>query len=720
MNSWKTIKELVQALTSRQRVIMFMLITLTAALGISLPFIVNVIGGYSEIVSREYIAGELSDEDVIANEDFSFVDEIATEEARAAANRSVIPVFRYSLSSTTNQRERLSSLVSGLRAGTLGKEWDALSQAFSGKDQLEMAYISEIADEALGVLLQEGIFSSESLSTIRAQGKTRVLVGSSSLGFTHEGLVRYITDLVTKEGVEDWVLDWVAECFPDLSAGDALLVAKLISSSAEVNVEFDPITTSAAVYDAEQSVPSVVIEVKQGEYILRRDSVVTDKDIRILQRIEEEASVTTPWRELAGHLVFTICIVIVLVLFLCSSIRYSYRRFQYICIILSGVILTELINFLISLKLSYGGVRYTDPYLPVIFVPVMAMFITGRRRIGLAVGLLFAGLAIMYPASSTFTAFYVVLISVAAVFTRRQGNQRIDLIYHALAAIASVAVITLLMAVFNVQPAEVVFRSVLIAVANCTLSFVLVMVFLPVLERVFNIPTTYRLYELAHTDSPALTRLSLVASGTFNHSKNVSEMAYYACKAIGANAELARVAGLYHDIGKAEHPEYFIENQNGKNAHDDLNKTLSAAVIKSHVRLGVEKAKDAGLPQEVIDIIGEHHGNDIIKYFYNAAVREGKEKNQTVAEEDFRYNGTIPQTPESGVVMLADCAEAATRTLKNPNHQKYEKFINSIILDKINYSQLTSSQLTLNDLNLVKEAFVRYLMGRDHHRIEYT
>ena len=204
-----------------------------------------------------------------------------------------------------------------------------------------------------------------------------------------------------------------------------------------------------------------------------------------------------------------------------------------------------------------------------------------------------------------------------------------------------------------------------------------------------------------------------------NHAKNVSEMAYSACKAINANADLALVGGLYHDIGKAEHPEYFIENQSGKNAHDEINNTLSAAIIKSHVKLGVEKAKEAGLPQEVIDIISEHHGNDLIKYFYNEAVREAKERSLVVSEEDFRYNGRIPSTPESAVVMLADCSEAATRTLKNPNHQKYEKLISSIIMDKMNYKQLNNSRLTLNDLDKIKESFIHYLMGRDHQRIEY-
>ena len=141
--------------------------------------------------------------------------------------------------------------------------------------------------------------------------------------------------------------------------------------------------------------------------------------------------------------------------------------------------------------------------------------------------------------------------------------------------------------------------------------------------------------------------------------------------------------------------------------------------MKSHVKLGVEKGKEIGLPQEVIDIIGEHHGNDLIKYFYNEAMKNNKNPGNAISEEDFRYTGKIPSTPESAVVMLADCVEAATRTIKNPNHQKYDKFISSIVSDKISHNQLNNSKLTITDLDKIKEAFIHQLLGRDHHRIEY-
>ena len=230
----------------------------------------------------------------------------------------------------------------------------------------------------------------------------------------------------------------------------------------------------------------------------------------------------------------------------------------------------------------------------------------------------------------------------------------------------------------------------------------------------------FRLAELCSLDNPLLKRLAQEAPGTFNHSMVVGNLAELCADAIGENSQLAKVCAYYHDVGKTKNPQYFIENQSGKgNAHDELNNNLSAAIIKSHVKLGVEKGREIGLPQEVLDIISQHHGNDIITYFYNEAKKNNPDGARFVHEEDFRYNSDIPQTPEAAIVMLADCVEAASRTLKNPNTQKYDRLIMSIMISKINHNQLSDSKLTLTDLVTIKDTFIRSLIGRDHQRIEY-
>lgn len=256
-------------------------------------------------------------------------------------------------------------------------------------------------------------------------------------------------------------------------------------------------------------------------------------------------------------------------------------------------------------------------------------------------------------------------------------------------------------------------------ILNITVTMVLVQAFVPLCERLFNIPTAYRLRELAFSDSPLLDRLSTVAQGTYNHSRNVSDLAYQGARAIGANAMLARVGGLFHDVGKADHPEYFIENQGTENKHDDIKPSLSVAIIKSHVKLGLEKGREAGLPQEVLDIISQHHGNDVIQFFYNEAKTQAMEAGIEVNIDDYRYNGVPPTFAESAIVMLADCVEAASRTVKKPSHSKFQKLVHSIIMGKIERQQLQQSQLSLTDLDHIEDAFIQTLIGRDHHRIEY-
>jgi putative nucleotidyltransferase with HDIG domain len=250
---------------------------------------------------------------------------------------------------------------------------------------------------------------------------------------------------------------------------------------------------------------------------------------------------------------------------------------------------------------------------------------------------------------------------------------------------------------------------------NGVASGMLVLGILPLLENAMNAATSFRLVELSDVNAPTLKRLFTVAPGTYSHSMMVANLAEAAAQEIGANALLARVGAYYHDIGKMEQPDYFVENQGEYNKHDDIAPRLSATILRSHVRAGVEKARQLGLPGEVVDIISEHHGNGLIRWFYDAAVkREG-----TVNREDFCYPGNPPRTRESAVVMLADVTEAATRTLDKPSVSRLEKFITELFEGKIAGGQLSLSEMTFRDLETVKKTFVRVLAGYYHSRIEY-
>ena len=239
--------------------------------------------------------------------------------------------------------------------------------------------------------------------------------------------------------------------------------------------------------------------------------------------------------------------------------------------------------------------------------------------------------------------------------------------------------------------------------------------FLPPLEHLLNAVTPFRLMELSDLNAPILRKLFTTAPGTYSHSLMVANLAEQACQDIGANPLLARVGAYYHDIGKMENPSYFVENQTDHNKHDEIAPRLSATIIRSHVKLGVEKAHSLGLPKDVISIISEHHGNSIISWFYN----KGAEQETTVNSEDFSYPGTPPRSKESAIVMLADITEAAVRTLTKPTPGKMEKFIKQLFQAKIDHGQLAESELSFNELEIIKKAFVKVLAGYYHSRIEY-
>jgi putative nucleotidyltransferase with HDIG domain len=256
----------------------------------------------------------------------------------------------------------------------------------------------------------------------------------------------------------------------------------------------------------------------------------------------------------------------------------------------------------------------------------------------------------------------------------------------------------------------------LIGVAlNGFLSGILALGLLTPLENLLNTASIFRLMDLSDLNSPLLRRFMLAAPGTYNHSVMVATLAENACAEIGANALLARVGAYYHDIGKMEQPEYFVENQTGNNKHHEINPRLSVAVIKSHVKKGIEKCRQLRLPEEVIDIVAEHHGNGLISFFYAAA----KKLDDSVTPEEFSYSGNPPSSREAAVVMLADVSEAACRTLDKPTAQRLDKFIHQLIMDKVENHLLDHCNLTFRDLGTIKDSFVRILAGYYHNRIEY-
>ncbi|XGC82086.1 HD family phosphohydrolase [Bdellovibrio bacteriovorus] len=251
-------------------------------------------------------------------------------------------------------------------------------------------------------------------------------------------------------------------------------------------------------------------------------------------------------------------------------------------------------------------------------------------------------------------------------------------------------------------------------------SALVAMMFIPLLETVFNYTTDVKLLELSNLNHPLLKEMIVKAPGTYHHSMMVGSMVEAAAEEIGANPLLGKVMCYYHDIGKMEHANYFIENQKpGQNPHDHISPFMSKTLLVAHVKDGVEMGTTYKLGKPIIDGIIQHHGTTLISYFYNKALDLKKEEDPEIADDDFRYPGPKPQFREAALCMLADSIEAAARSLDEPTPARLQNIVRNIIQRKFSDAQLDECNLTLKDISKVEAAFVRILLGIYHQRIDY-
>ncbi len=344
-----------------------------------------------------------------------------------------------------------------------------------------------------------------------------------------------------------------------------------------------------------------------------------------------------------------------------------------------------------------------------------------------------AGIAAMMAHNSSFVraspgldgvqAVLALVVGLAGVQASRRFRTRVDLLRGAMMIAGSGVLCAAAVVLFTTPTAGLLDEQnalVLAMGAGTGLTTYLMLTALtPVLELTFNRLTDIKLLELASMNHPALRLLATEAPGTFTHSVMVGNLAQAGCDAVGANGLLARVGAYYHDLGKTKAARYFAENQGGENPHDRLKPHLSALIIKSHVKDGIKLLKDFRLPDEIIDFVPQHHGTSLIVHFYHRAQREALETGEEVQESDFRYPGPKPQRRETAMLMIADSVEAATKALPDPNPVRVQALVKRIIAGKLEDGQLDECDLTLRELALVEQAFVKTLLGMHHTRPTY-
>jgi putative nucleotidyltransferase with HDIG domain len=355
--------------------------------------------------------------------------------------------------------------------------------------------------------------------------------------------------------------------------------------------------------------------------------------------------------------------------------------------------------------------------LPIAFVglPVGVLWDT---RMALVLVLVLAGITGTLPPFTDYGTVLVVMAGGAAAAMSVRAVRRRSETWVSIAIIAAATALVLLgHGLATSRDLGSVARASAFAAGNATVSALLAIGFLWVFELFTGITTDQTLLEWADPTRPLLKRLSLEAPGTYAHSINVANLAEAAANAIGANGLLCRVGVYYHDVGKMLKPHYFVENQpDGRNPHDKLKPETSATIVREHVTEGVRLARDANVPEVVVDFILEHHGTQRIGFFYEKAIEEAEEE---LDEASFCYPGPRPRTRETAIVMLADSCESATRAMRDPTPERLRDLIRTVVRAKIDAGQLDDAPLTLREVAQVEEQFVKIISGVMHRRIEY-
>lgn len=360
---------------------------------------------------------------------------------------------------------------------------------------------------------------------------------------------------------------------------------------------------------------------------------------------------------------------------------------------------SELVNFLI----------------PIPAVTVMIAILLGNDE-AVFVTLLMGVLVGLYT-NNVYVSFANVAGSLMALIQVKVVHRRTDLTMSAVYAVGGLALVACIYALM----AGLDTRDLLVLLAYCVgngfLTLMLTIGLLPYLETAFNVTTSLTLMELCDPNTPLQRDLMNKAAGTYQHSLMVANLAEAAALRIGADAQLVRTAAYYHDIGKIKRPEFFSENQmTYLNPHDNLAPTLSTLIITSHVKDGVAMAKEARLPQPIIDMIGQHHGNTVVGYFYHKA----KKLDPDINMDDFRYNCKRPQTREAAILMIADTVEAAVRSnINRLSHGQIESFIRNLINDKMNDKQFIECNLTYRDIRDITDEMMRMINSIYHKRVAY-
>jgi putative nucleotidyltransferase with HDIG domain len=683
--------------------------------------------------------GDIATFDVVVPRDLSLPDHAATEAARAEAMAAVVPVFDFDPRIRIELEGEVRELFGACRLwlGDESASLDGLAEATLLN--IDPAMVNVLAESECSLELEEALVRvvSDSYRVLVIDDR-REVERRGEPGLVIRDLSRGTERLATLGDVSDAIdrrVDLESHLQTRLLADEAVArrwvkpSVDLLAANMLPNVVLNRAETANRVAEAGQQVVPRSRLLRRGQVLVRRGDRVSSEVAQTLGVIDQQRREVTEYSRILGVGLLVALVVVAwwpLRHGLGGALAESRRRLSMVYIVLMlfvalnrlGVFLAEAV----SRSVQGQTLSTLDSYfwgMPFAAGPVMVLLLMGRRP-ALVFSVTSAVLSGLLFGGDFSLALFALASGIAGVVASQRFSERSALSRVGLAVGLANVLVFLILELYRGFPDQP--ESTLFA-AGCALVGGLVAVglvtsILPLLEGVLGVTTDLRLLELSNQNLPLLKRLSLEAPGTYQHSLSVSNLVEAGADAVGANALLLRVCSYYHDIGKLVKPEYFVENQRGINPHDELSPSMSALVIQSHVKEGLELACESNLPLPIREGIATHHGNKLIRYFFHKA-EETENGKAEVRESDYRYSGPKPHTKELGILLLADAVEAAARTIEHPTPNKLQGMIKKIFDNSLEDGQLDDSELTFSELDKIASAFLWVLTNMYHHRIDY-
>jgi putative nucleotidyltransferase with HDIG domain len=680
-----------------------------------------------------YQLGDVARNDLRADRDLLIKDKKATEKKVEDAARTVLPVYDHAPSELSEIEEIIDSTFAVMRkrgAEETQKEdverilgFALSTRAFRAlKDyRFNEKIVKRVAD-LIAPFLNQGIVSDKALLSqeegiVVRNTQTGEAVIRKDLGSLLDYQEAKATIKKAFEGPQTHDIP------PDVRGVMANIVNNLLSP----NLTFNRQETNRKSEAERALVKPVFFSIEKGELLVRKGQRVTEDDLLKLDTLREE-------RRKGGTLVMFVGFILLTGFFVAAFYLYSTKNIKkvsptnkdilfFILAMISSLGMTR-ISMVVAEGIagSLSGVPLSAYYyLFPAAAGAMVVRIVLNSEVALIYSICVSFLTGLLMNEGIFLPLFYLIGSIVGAHSVARCEQRSRLLTGGL----RVGLTNLLLIFFQGMSTARLFEAdilygLLMGLAGGIAAGIIVMGITPVIESVFGYTTDIKLLELANLDQSLLKELLMKAPGTYHHSIIVGNLAEAGAKAIAVNPLLARVSAYYHDIGKITKPQYFVENQiTGHNRHDKLTPSMSSLILVSHVKEGIELAKEHQLGNKIIDIIRQHHGTRLINYFYQKAKDQEKPGAQEVDERDFRYLGPKPQTKEAGIVMLCDAVEASSRTLDDPTPARLQGFVQKIINEIFIDGQLDECELTLKDLNAIAKSFNIVLNAIHHQRIEY-